>query len=178
MNNFIYAKKDEFKMQKHNESYIDTEEISRQKDIMNKVARENEGKGKLACVITYGCQQNENDSERIKGMLTCMGYGMTEEKADADVIIFNTCAVRENAELKLKGNVGALRALKAKKPDLIIGVCGCMMQQEQIAKDIFKKWKHISIIFGTHALYRFPEIIFNAIKKERVFEGGLVLSVE
>ena len=150
--------------------HIDAEEISRQYAIMDSVSEKNSGKNLKATVITYGCQQNENDSERIKGMLQKMGYEMTDDKNEASVIIFNTCAVRENAELKLKGNVGALRALKAKKPELVIGVCGCMMQQEKIAKEIFKKWKHIGIIFGTHALYRFPEILSKSISGERIFD--------
>lgn len=150
--------------------HIDAQEIERQNHIMESVFAENEGKNKKAMVITYGCQQNENDSERIKGMLVKMGYSMTQEKEEADVIIFNTCAVRENAELKLKGNVGALKYLKAKKPHLIIGVCGCMMQQEEISKEIFKKWKHISIIFGTHALYQFPELIQTAKNGVRTYD--------
>lgn len=150
--------------------HIDAQEIERQNYIMESVFAENEGKNKKAMVITYGCQQNENDSERIKGMLVKMGYSMTNEKEEADVIIFNTCAVRENAELKLKGNVGALKYLKAKKPHLIIGVCGCMMQQEEISKEIFKKWKHISIIFGTHALYQFPELIQTAKNGVRTYD--------
>ena len=150
--------------------HIDAQEIERQNHIMESVFAENEGKNKKAMVITYGCQQNENDSERIKGMLVKMGYSMTNEKEEADVIIFNTCAVRENAELKLKGNVGALKYLKAKKPHLIIGVCGCMMQQEEISKEIFRKWKHISIIFGTHALYQFPELIQTAKNGVRTYD--------
>ena len=157
-------------MEKERNIHIDAEEISRQYGIMDALARENSGKNLKALVITYGCQQNENDSERIKGMLQKMGYELTEDKNEASVIIFNTCAVRENAELKLKGNVGALRNLKAKKPELVIGVCGCMMQQEQIAKEIFKKWKHIGIIFGTHSLYRFPEILNKAVHGERIFD--------
>ena len=154
-------------MEKERNVYIEAEEISQQYAIMEDLYAKNSGKNLKAMVITYGCQQNENDSERIKGMLEKMGYSMTENKDEASVIIFNTCAVRENAELKLKGNVGALRALKAKRPELVIGVCGCMMQQEKIAKDIFKRWKHIGIIFGTHSLYRFPEILSKAVLGEQ-----------
>lgn len=152
--------------------HIEEQEIFRQKQIMQAVLQENEREEKqpLACVITYGCQQNENDSERLKGMLCEMGYGLTDEREEADVILFNTCAVRENAELKLKGNVGALKYLKAKKPHIVIGVCGCMVQQEEIAEELYRKFRHISLIFGTHALYKFPELLKQAREDARVFD--------
>ncbi len=155
-----------------NKIHVDPAEILRQQEIMQAICIENKAKSvqQKACVITYGCQQNENDSERIKGMLEKMGYELTDERETADVIIFNTCAVRENAEKKLKGNVGALKYLKAKRPNLVIGVCGCMVQQEQIAKEMFKKFRHISLIFGTHGLYKFPELLRKARANTRVFD--------
>ncbi len=158
-------------MSERKQIHIDEEEIKRQKQIMADMRAQNEAlKSKpLACVITYGCQQNENDSEHLKGMLSKMGYVLTDEREKADVILFNTCAVRENAELKLKGNVGALKYLKAKKPDIVIGVCGCMMQQEAIAEELYKKFRHVSLIFGTHGLYRFPELLKEAKEERRVF---------
>lgn len=125
------------------------------------------GKRPLAMVVTYGCQQNENDSERIKGMLAEMGYGFTEDKEAANLILFNTCAVREGAELRVLGNIGALKHLKAKKPELLIGICGCMMQQDEMIKTIQSKYRHVSIVFGTHTLYRFPEILFRALSERQ-----------
>jgi tRNA-2-methylthio-N6-dimethylallyladenosine synthase len=148
---------------------VSSEKLEFQKQCMKKIKELNSGKAPTACVITYGCQQNENDSERIKGMLNQMGYTFIEDREKADVIIFNTCAVRENAEKKLKGNIGALKYLKAKRPEVLIGVCGCMVQQQEVAEIIKSKFRHIDMIFGTHALYRFPEILLNA-KERRIFD--------
>lgn len=93
----------------------------------------------LAFLHTYGCQQNVADSERIRGLLREMGYGFTEQVQQADLILFNTCAVREHAELKVYGNVGALKSLKAARPEMLIILCGCMMQQESVQKQIREK---------------------------------------
>ncbi len=150
---------------------ISPEEIQRQEEIMNTVALANKGKGKKAFVETYGCQQNVSDSETIMGMLDKMGYTMCENKEEADFIIYNTCAVRENAELKVYGNLGALKHLKARKSGVILAVCGCMMQQESVKEEIRRKYKHIDIVFGTHSLYRFPQILASCIFEEkRVFD--------
>ncbi|MBE6064358.1 tRNA (N6-isopentenyl adenosine(37)-C2)-methylthiotransferase MiaB [Clostridium cochlearium] len=116
-------------------------------------------------IETWGCQMNEEDSEKLSGMLKNMGYENTEDRNKADIIIFNTCCVRENAELKVYGNLGILKGLKAKNPDLIIAVCGCMMQQEGMAEDIIKKYPFVDIIFGTHNSYKFPEYL-NRTKQE------------
>ena len=120
---------------------------------------------KLFFIETWGCQMNEEDSEKLSGMLKKIGYERTEVKQDSDLIIFNTCCVRENAELKVYGNLGALKKLKDKKPDLIIAICGCMMQQEGMAKDIVKRFPFVDIIFGTHNAYKFPEYL-NRVKQE------------
>ena len=145
------------------------EELEKQKNICEEVKGYwlSKNKKPLAQVITYGCQQNENDSERIRGMLDKMGYDFTDDKDEADLILFNTCAVREGAEMRVLGNIGALKHLKAKKPELLIGICGCMMQQEHMVKQIKSKYKHVSIVFGTHTLYRFPEILSGALMKEK-----------
>ncbi|NOH14965.1 tRNA (N6-isopentenyl adenosine(37)-C2)-methylthiotransferase MiaB [Clostridium cochlearium] len=116
-------------------------------------------------IETWGCQMNEEDSEKLSGMLKNIGYKNAEDKNQADIIIFNTCCVRENAELKVYGNLGILKGLKAKNPDLIIAVCGCMMQQEGMAEDIIKKYPFVDIIFGTHNSYKFPEYL-NRTKQE------------
>ena len=129
------------------------------------------GQAMYALVETYGCQQNVNDSQRIEGMLMEMGYTLTGDREKADVIIFNTCAIRENAHSKVFGNLGALKHLKAKKPSLIIGVCGCMAQQEHIAKRIKSKYRHVGLVFGTHALYKFPALLSDALEQnERVID--------
>lgn len=117
-------------------------------------------------IETWGCQMNEEDSEKLSGMLHGMGYIKTDIREDADIIVFNTCCVRENAELKVYGNLGELKNLKKSKPDLIIAVCGCMMQQKGIAENIKKRYPFVSLIFGTHNIHRFPELINNAMQSE------------
>lgn len=126
---------------------------------------------------------NEEDSEKLSGMLKNMGYEVTNNKNDADIIVFNTCCVRENAELKVYGNLGALKNLKKNKPDLIIAVCGCMMQQEGIAQNIKNKYPFVNIIFGTHNIHKFPELINNSVQSENTIldvweiEEGIVEGV-
>lgn len=116
-------------------------------------------------IETWGCQMNAEDSEKLSGMLKKMGYEETESTEESDLIIYNTCCVRENAELKVYGNLGMLRKLKEKKPGLIIAVCGCMMQQEGMAEEIIKRFPYVDIIFGTHNSYKFPEYL-NRVKTE------------
>ncbi|WP_297634584.1 tRNA (N6-isopentenyl adenosine(37)-C2)-methylthiotransferase MiaB [uncultured Clostridium sp.] len=110
-------------------------------------------------IATYGCQMNEEDSEKISGMLKRFGYSKTEERDTADIIIFNTCCVRENAENKVFGNLGAVKKLKEKNPNLIIAICGCMMQQIGMADKVLKTFPFVDIIFGTHNAYKFPEYL-------------------
>lgn len=116
-------------------------------------------------IETWGCQMNAEDSEKLSGMLKKMGYEETESTEESDLIIYNTCCVRENAELKVYGNLGMLRKLKEKKSGLIIAVCGCMMQQEGMAEEIIKRFPYVDIIFGTHNSYKFPEYL-NRVKTE------------
>jgi tRNA-2-methylthio-N6-dimethylallyladenosine synthase len=110
-------------------------------------------------IETWGCQMNEEDSEKLSGMLIPMGYKRTVSKEDADLIVFNTCCVRENAEQKVDGNIGALKTMKKENPNLIIAVTGCMMQQEGMAKHIITKFPFVDIIIGTHNAYKFPEYL-------------------
>lgn len=125
----------------------------------------------LACVVTYGCQQNIADSEHIKGMLEAMGYGFTENRLEAKLIIFNTCAVREHAEDRVFGNVGALKSYKLDNPDVVIALCGCMMQQQHIADKIKQSFPFVDLVFGTHVVYKVPQLIYTALtRKKRVFE--------
>ena len=143
----------------------------KQRDYIEKIRLENEmlETRPLAFVETYGCAQNESDSEKIKGMLLDMGYDFCNDSKAADFVIFNTCAVRENAELKVFGNLGALKHTKRAKPSMVIGVCGCMMQQAHISEEIRKKYKHVDMIFGTHSLDKFPELLDEARTGKRAF---------
>ena len=156
---------------KREEVLVTKEELNIQKEYAKKVREYYESKGKKpkALVETFGCQQNENDSERIRGMLDTMGFTFTDSEDDADFILYNTCAVREGAEMRVLGNIGALKKIKEKRPDLIVGICGCMMQQESMSKRIKSKFKHVTVVFGTHSLYTFPEIMYKAVcENERV----------
>ena len=127
-----------------------------------------------AYVHSFGCQQNVNDGEKIKGILASLGYGITDDLEGADVIFFNTCAVRENAEDRVFGQVGALKHLKQQKPDTIIGLCGCMVQQEHIAEKIKKSYSNVDILLGTQALYELPKMLAEKLTtKKRVFNISL-----
>lgn len=156
-------------MNKKEKVVISPEEIKRQQDIIENFKIYNNGKNKKYIVTTYGCQMNEHDSEVLSGMLENMGYMAADNKEEADLIIYNTCCVRENAELKVYGNLGALKNLKRKKNDLIIAVCGCMMQQSHVVEKIKNKYKHVDLIFGTHNLFRFPELLAKSMESENMF---------
>lgn len=153
---------------------VDEKELEKQKDFSDKIASILESRydeKPLACVVTYGCQQNVSDSEKIKGMLSVMGYDFTEERTKAKLVIFNTCAVREHAEDRVFGNVGALKKYKLKNPDVIIALCGCMMQQEHIAEKIKSSFQFVDLVFGTHVVHKLPELLFRALtQRRRVFE--------
>lgn len=123
------------------------------------------GKTKKCLTHTFGCQMNERDSEILFGFLTEMGYEKTEHEADADFILFNTCCIREKAESKVLSQLGELKKLKQKRPELIIGVCGCMMQQKGMADMIRSSAPHVDLIFGTHNLHHFPEYMY------RIYQG-------
>ncbi|MDQ0253632.1 tRNA-2-methylthio-N6-dimethylallyladenosine synthase [Evansella vedderi] len=129
------------------------------------------GKGKKFLIRTYGCQMNEHDSENMAGILLNMGFESTTETEDADVILLNTCAIRENAENKVFGEIGNLKPLKRERPELIVGVCGCMSQEESVVNKILQKHQQVDLIFGTHNIHRLPTLLKNAIfNKEMVVE--------
>ncbi len=131
------------------------------------------GEKPLAFVRTYGCQQNVADSEKIKGMLKQSGFDFTEEPENADFILFNTCAVREHAEDRVFGNVGALKNIKRRHPQILIALCGCMMEQEHVANRIYKSFPFVGLVFGTHSLHHFPELMYSSlVNGKRVFERG------
>lgn len=129
------------------------------------------GKGKHFLIRTYGCQMNEHDTEVMAGILTEMGYTPTTTTEDAEIILLNTCAIRENAENKVFGEIGHLKPLKLENPDVIIGVCGCMSQQEGVVNRILQKHQHVDLIFGTHNIHRLPHLVKEAMfSKENVVE--------
>jgi tRNA-2-methylthio-N6-dimethylallyladenosine synthase len=131
------------------------------------------GEKPLAYIRTYGCQQNVADSEKIKGMLSQSGFDFVDAPDEADFILFNTCAVREHAEDRVFGNVGALKNLKRKHPQVLIALCGCMMEQEHIANKIYKSFPFVGLVFGTHSLHHFPELMYSSlVNGKRVFERG------
>lgn len=131
-----------------------------------------------ACVQTYGCQQNVSDSEKMKGYLEQMGYAFTDCAEEADLILLNTCAVREHAELKIYGNVGALKRIKEKNPDLVIALCGCMMQQDQVQKYIKEKFRHVDMVFGPSLHVEFPKMLASVLEsRQRIFDRHEILEV-
>ncbi|MBQ3055308.1 MAG: tRNA (N6-isopentenyl adenosine(37)-C2)-methylthiotransferase MiaB [Oscillospiraceae bacterium] len=148
---------------------IAEEELLRQRDYMERV-RAMHDEPKYAFVDTYGCQQNEADSEILRGLLLEMGYAPTKDETLADIILVNSCAVREHAEMRILGNVGALKPGKRLKPGQIIGICGCMVQQEHMAEKIRKSFHHVNLVFGTHAVHRLPELLYQVLTSgKRVF---------
>ena len=154
--------------------FVPESELERQRvfsDRLRPMLLERFGHIPLAFVHSYGCQQNVSDGERIKGMLAQMGFGFTDSPDNADLTLFNTCAVRSHAEDRVFGNVGALKALKQLHPERIIGLCGCMTQQEQVAEKVRKSYPYVNLLFGTHVIHKLPELIYKLVREnKRVFE--------
>ncbi len=119
-------------------------------------------------IVTYGCQMNEHDSEKISWILEDMGYILADNREECDLIIYNTCAVRKTAENRVYGQLGELKELKRNKPDLIIAVCGCMMQREEVIDTITSKYGHVDIIFGTNNIHKLPQLISNYNKTKQM----------
>ena len=152
---------------------VSEEQLQNQFTYIDAVASLIRGKRLRAYTHTFGCQQNEADTERIRGMLHEMGYEMTDDVNEADFILFNTCAVREHAEDRAFGNIGALSHLKKRRPEVVIALCGCMAQQEKNVEKIKKSYPQVSLLFGTHALWRFPSLLYRVLSGEkRVFDIG------
>lgn len=127
-------------------------------------------------ILTFGCQMNEHDSETMAGMLTEMGHIPTENREDADIVIINTCSVRENADKRFFGTLGQLKKMKENNPEFIACVCGCMMQQQHIIDEVKKSYPWVDLIFGTHNIHRLPELLTNVINEKKkivdVWENG------
>ena len=142
------------------------QEIEKQKQYIEKVAKQNEGKNLKYYILTMGCQLNENDSEKLCGMIEEMGYKQTEQYQEADLVLFNTCCVRENAEDKLFGKLGELKRIKEQR-GTIIAIGGCMMQEKHIQEKLKQSYPFVDIIFGTHTLHKLPEDIFKVLENKK-----------
>ena len=135
------------------------------------------GKGKTYFIETHGCQANQRDSETIAGLLDELGFKAVEDETKADLILINTCAVREGAEDKVYGKIGSLKRLKRERKDLLIGLCGCMAQEEKTIENILDKYHQIDLIFGTHNITSLPKLL-NDIYKEKKKKAIEVFSKE
>lgn len=140
--------------------------IEKCKEIIS--AKEKElGRKLTACVNTFGCQMNARDSEKLVGILEQIGYEITENEA-SDFVIFNTCTVRENANTRVYGHLGQLKNFKKKNPNMMIALCGCMMQEAHVVEKIKTTYKHVNLIFGTHNIYKFAELLYTSLTSKRM----------
>ena len=129
------------------------------------------GVGRNYYLRTYGCQANERDGETIAGILEAMHFTPVKNVEDADLILLNTCAIRQNAEDKVLGELASLKRLRKTNPDLLFGLCGCMAQEEEVVKTIIEKYPHVDLVFGTHNIHRLPTLLYQAMmSKERTIE--------
>ncbi len=142
-------------------------ELKAQQEIVEALFQELAPRNLRYYIESYGCQMNAHDSEKLAGMLSAMGYQTTQSKDEADLILFNTCCVRDHAEKRVFGNVGALKKRKEEYPGLMIGVCGCMMQQPEVAKRLYHRYPFVNLVFGTHSLHELPALMQSALQGER-----------
>ena len=147
---------------------IEPERLERQQGIAQAVFEQIQDKNKTYYIETYGCQMNVRDSETIAGLLQGMGYSPSATKEKADVILLNTCCVRDHAEKRLLANIGALKERKEEDPELIIGICGCMMQQADVSRKVMRRFPFVNFVFGTNVLWRLPELMLGALDGERL----------
>ncbi len=159
----------------NNKFAVPQEELCKQREYINLVRTVISSRYPIeapkAFVHTYGCQGNVADSERILGMLSEMGYSFCSSPEEADVVLYNTCAIREHAEDRVFGNVGALKPIKKNKSDMIIALCGCMMQQQSVADRIKNSFPFVDLVFGTHVAYKLPEFMYRILcTGKRVFD--------
>lgn len=150
-------------------------EFKEEKQFIDKVKKINENTNPTYYIMTMGCLLNENDSEKLSGMIEEMGYTKCEEAKQADLIVFNTCCIRENAEEKLFGKLGELKNYKA-DTEAIIAIGGCMMQEEHITEKLKKSYPFYDIIFGTHTINKFPEDLYNILSKKQKIKD--ILDIE
>ena len=146
---------------------VSAEEIAKQKEyiqLARAIVEQKFSGAPKAFVHTYGCQGNVADGERLKGMLEEMGYELIDELDGADLVLYNTCAIREHAEDRVFGNVGALKQMKTANKEMKILLCGCMMQQEWVVEKIKKSYPFVDIVFGTHVIHRLPEFLYTSLR--------------
>ncbi|MEA4824888.1 MAG: tRNA (N6-isopentenyl adenosine(37)-C2)-methylthiotransferase MiaB [Clostridiaceae bacterium] len=164
-------------MSAENKKLVSPEEFAQQKVFASRILRENgantaeTGAVRRYWVDCYGCQQNEADAETLRGQLRAMGYAAAACAEDADVVLINTCAIREHAEARELGNIGALVHVKRRRPGMVIGVCGCMPQQSHMAEKLRRSFPYVDLVFGTHAVWKLPELLWHALHDgKRVFD--------
>lgn len=148
---------------------VPPEELQKSLQASASLKKELEGRGFQYYIESYGCQMNDHDAEKLSGMLQTCGFSPAPSKEEATLLLFNTCCVREHAEKRVFGNIGALKKRKEDEPGLLIGVCGCMMQQREVAKRLFKRFPFVDLVFGTHELHHFPLLLSRTLAGERVF---------
>ena len=154
------------------EVLIPQEQLERQREFEQKIRALHEGRAAppLAMVDTFGCQQNVADSQHIMGMLEAMGFGFTDDPARAAVVVLNTCAIRDHAEKRVYGTLGALTHTKKADPEQVICLCGCMAQRPEVAEKVRQSYRHVDLVFGPQALWKFPELLYNVYtQRRRVF---------
>ena len=154
------------------EVLIPQEQLERQREFEQKIQALHEGRTAplLAMVDTFGCQQNVADSQHIMGMLEAMGFGFTDDPARAAVVVLNTCAIRDHAEKRVYGTLGALTHTKKADPEQVICLCGCMAQRPEVAEKVRQSYRHVDLVFGPQALWKFPELLYNVYtQRRRVF---------
>lgn len=154
------------------EVLIPQEQLERQREFEQKIRALHEGRTvpPLAMVDTFGCQQNVADSQHIMGMLEAMGFGFTDDPARAAVVVLNTCAIRDHAEKRVYGTLGALTHTKKADPEQVICLCGCMAQRPEVAEKVRQSYRHVDLVFGPQALWKFPELLYNVYtQRRRVF---------
>ena len=154
------------------EVLIPQEQLERQREFEQKIRALHEGRAvpPLAMVDTFGCQQNVADSQHIMGMLEAMGFGFTDDPTRAAVVVLNTCAIRDHAEKRVYGTLGALTHTKKADPEQVICLCGCMAQRPEVAEKVRQSYRHVDLVFGPQALWKFPELLYNVYtQRRRVF---------
>ena len=161
-------------MENKKETLTAAEEQKRQQQFIEKARvyvrekSEELGRPLYACTTTFGCQMNARDSEKLDGILEAVGYIKTEKEDEADFVIYNTCTVRENANQRVYGRLGYLGSMKKKKPHMMIALCGCMMQEAHVVEKLKKSYRFVDLIFGTHNIFKFPELLCYAMESDRM----------
>ena len=161
-------------MENKKETLTAAEEQKRQQQFIEKARiyvrekSEELGRPLYACTTTFGCQMNARDSEKLDGILEAVGYIKTDKEDEADFVIYNTCTVRENANQRVYGRLGYLGSMKKKKPHMMIALCGCMMQEAHVVEKLKKSYRFVDLIFGTHNIFKFPELLCYAMESDRM----------